>query len=169
MKLSEFIEKYGDKKIDETELSKIIVGEEKYFIPELDEEYWFVDAIGGVDYFTNTHATHNENIIKHSRVFRTKEEAESEAVRQRVLLQMERDFLDNSDELDWENNNQEKLKFYYHGIHKRIFISSAFARNEGTLHTTNEEWLREYVKDNEANILKYYFEIKGNENEQKNE
>ena len=31
MKLSEFIEKYGDKKIDETKLSKIIVEEEKKY------------------------------------------------------------------------------------------------------------------------------------------
>ena len=134
--------------------------EEKYFIPKLEEKYWFASAAGGVDYFIRAYEGHKGNIIKHSRVFRTKEEAESEAVRQRVLLQMERDFLDNSDELDWEDDHQKKFRLQYNYRNERIYIEyNSFVKENG-LYTTNKGWLERYMRDNEENILKHYFEVK---------
>lgn len=157
MKLSEFIEKYGDKKIDETELSKIIIEEEKYFIPKLGESYWFVSSNGIVGYNSWEDDSVDKFVYSHQRVFRTQEEAEYEASRQRFLLQMERDFLDNSDELDWVDNHQKKFRLEYNYKNERIYIEYNFFVNEGTLYTTNEEWIEQYIKDNEENIKKYYF------------
>lgn len=161
MKLSEFYEKYGDQNIDEKELKEVLgIKDQKHFKPKYWGRYWFVDAIGNVHWNDWNDSNTDFNLYNHTELYRTEEEAEFARDENQFLLQMKRDFEDNSDELVWENDYQKKFTLHYDGRNKRVIIGYNFVVCIGTLYTTNEEWLEQYIKDNEENILKHYFEIK---------
>jgi|SRR5690554_3035416 len=163
--LTELIAKYGDKEIDEKKFKELFdIKDSKVFIPKYGERYWFAREDGGVsDFFFDDDYTDNE-ILKHTEVYRTEKEAKFARDKRAFKVKMKRDFSENSDEIDWGNGNQVKYFLYFNHMYEDIRIDwRRVYRFEGTLYTTNEEWLKQYIKDNEANIKKYVFEIKEDE------
>lgn len=161
MKLEDFIKKHGNVSVNEKELKELLViKDKKYFIPELGEEYWFVDFAGDVGYAVNNLDNIDAKIFENQEVFRTTEEAEEHAKKQRFLLQMKRDFLDNSDDIDWEYKGQTKWSIGYDHDIDKIDIDGMWKTQFNDFHTTNKEWLEEYIEKHEEDIKKYYFEIK---------
>lgn len=159
MKLQDFINKYGNVTVDEKELKELLgVKGKKHFIPNVGERYFVVSRSGEVDNYAND-STYDAKVFENSEVFKTKEEAEEHAKKQRFLLKMKRDFLDNSDDIDWENNYQRKYNIYYSHYHNSIKIEYWTVINYGIPVTTNRKWLEEYIEKYEEEIKKYYFEI----------
>ena len=160
MKLDKFIEKYGNVAVNEEELKDLLgIKDEKYFIPEEDGRYFAVNMAGRV-YQSSKNSSLDQERINNSEVFRTVEEAEEHAKKQRFLLKMKRDFLDNSDEIDWKDSSQKKHFINYNNkVHKIAVKYNTYFQSK-YLYTTNEEWLEEYIEKYEDEIKKYYFEIK---------
>ena len=159
MKLSEYIKKYGDKKVDVEKLDKFII-EDKVWIPEEGDLMYYSDMFGEVDYdYYYLDDPETLKIIEFQKVFKTKEEAEFEVEKRKFLLFMEREFIRNSDEIDWEDENQDKYSicFYYSGNSIRVEVN--FEWRQTTLYTTDRKWLEGFIEDNEEDIKKYYFEI----------
>ena len=161
-KLTELIAKYGDKEIDETKFKEVFnIKERKAFMPKIGERYWYACEDGCVE----NHFFYNDDtdrlIIKNSRIFKTKEEAEFERDKRVFMVQMERYSAENSDEIDWGDDNQPKYcVFYSHSAEKIDWIATFNCQRHGTLYTTNKKWLLQYIQDNEADIKKYMFGIK---------
>ena len=159
MKLSEYIKKYGDKKVDVEKLDKFII-EDKVWIPEEGDLMYYLNKFGDINY--RHYYSDNTQVIKileFQKVFKTRAEAEFEAEKRKFLLFMEREFIRNSDEIDWEDENQDKyfICFYYKSNSIRVEVS--FEWRQTTLYTTDRRWLAGFIDDNEEDIKKYYFEI----------
>ena len=172
MKLSEFIEKYGDQKIDEKDLKETLNIKDKVWLPDVGEKYYYVSPTGRV--LANGYydiSERSKSIIEHNRVFQTREEAEFEAERQKFMLYMEREFARNSDPIDWGDINQRKWNILCdpatteHGaidttIPPNLTLDSYIVRqSQGTLFTTNEYWLREFIAQHEDDIKRYCFGV----------
>lgn len=161
MKLQDFINKYGDVQIDENELKELLgIKSEKYFIPKEEDAYWFVTDTGTVTSETNYNWDTDIKICENNEVFSTKEEAEEHAKKQRFLLQMKRDFLDNSGDIDWNHRRQQKHCLLYSHVHGTVFIDDPGYMQGNDFVTTNRKWLEEYIEKYEEEIKRYYFEIK---------
>lgn len=160
MKLTEFIEKYGDRNVDENELKKVLgIKDKKYFIPNVGERYFVVSRSGKVDRYAND-STYDTEVFESSEVFQTKEEAEEHAKRQRFLLKMKRDFLDNSGDIVWGDKEQINWSVGYDHVKDELDIDGIWTTQFNDFYTTNKEWLEEYIKEYEEEIKKYYFGIK---------
>ena len=170
MKLEDFINKYGNISVDENELKELLgVKDEKYFIPKENELYYYVYSYGEIDYWENEFDEIDGKILENNDIFATKEEAEEHARKQRFLLQMKRDFLDNSDEIDWGNDDQMKYYLTYdHSLFTIVIDYHETIQPCTTYATTNRAWLGLYILDYEEEIEKYYFEIEEKKQNEKN-
>lgn len=158
MKLSEFIEKHGDRKIDEQDLKEMLNIKDKVWLPDVGEEFYFVGVSGKVFYKILNES--NCDIPLYCRIFQTREETEFEIKRKKFLLYMEREFAENSDPIDWEDNNQEKWYIYNDATTPHVTPTYCkFIRTQGTLYTTNKYWLREFIEQHEDDIKRYCFGV----------
>ena len=172
MKLSEFIEKYGDRKVDERELMETLHIKDKAWLPAVGEKFYFVSPAGIIlDNVYDDTSERSKSMIEHNRVFPTREEAEFEVERQKFMRNMEREFARNSDPIDWGDINQRKWNILCdpatteHGaidttIPPNLTLDSYIVRqSQGTLFTTNEYWLREFIEQHEDDIKRYCFGV----------
>ena len=82
--LKTLVEKLKNEELEQTE--KIPLG----WIPEEGEYYFYVNIYGNIEATTNDKTRIDRNLIKHTRVFKTKEEAKFEAERMKVLRELEK-------------------------------------------------------------------------------
>lgn len=160
MKLSEYIKKFGDKQVDVDKLSELIVEEDKVWLPKENENYYFVDYVGEVSRYFNDDIL-DKSIINYQQVYRTKAEAEFASDKAIFLEFMRKEFLKNSDVIDWEDVSQ--YKYYLLYFHNRGKIDFSFNQSiqVSHMHTTNIDWLKIFIDEHEDNIKKYYFGIEG--------
>ena len=159
MELGEYITRNWNKKVDVEKLDKFII-EDKVWIPEKGDLMYYLDIFGDVGcHHYGSDNTLNIKILEFQKVFKTKEEAEFEIEKRKFLLFMEREFIRNSDEIDWEGYDQEKYFIYFDYNNSLIGITENYTWRQTTLYTTNKKWLEGFIEDNEEDIKKYYFEI----------
>src|SRR5690554_2636779 len=137
--LTELIAKYGDKEIDEKKFKELFdIKDSKVFIPKLGESYWYVYEKGEATTYLFENDATDRDIIKYNIVYRTRKEAEFACDAQAFKVKMKRDFVENSDEIDWGNGNQWKYFLYFDHIYEAIRADCRSThRFEGALYTTN--------------------------------
>lgn len=161
MKLSEFYEKYGDQNIDEKELKEFLgIKEHKHFKPKNGETYFYVSVQGAIHQYDWHDDETDYTLYENTNLYRAQEEAKFARDKNQLLLKMQRDFEDNSDVIDWNDNRQLKYSILYAHNDEEVFVEWSSKHQYSSLYTTNRKWLHQYIKDNEDNIKKYYFEIK---------
>lgn len=165
IKLKEFTEKYGNKEVEEAKLKELLgIKDSKLFIPKIGERYLYVGEFGNVHDLIRDWNIAHDKLLKHNIVCRTEEEAEFAREAQAFKVKMKRDFAENSGEIDWGDRNQAKYRIFYNYNISAIDYEPSFAHHHGgVFYTTDEEWLEQYIEDNEADIKKYVFEIKEGE------
>lgn len=142
---------------------KDLLGIEQEWRPKLGELYW------GVEYnsrewivvrYTNRveYRSTTEKRLMVGNVFETGYHAREEVNKRNFLQQMELDFKKNSGDIDW-GNRKDKYAMVYDHEDNFVEVILWYTRQHGNLHTTNREWLEQYIKDNEENIKKYYFGV----------
>ena len=160
MKLQDYLKKYGNVSVDEKELNKVLGVKPKRWIPEYGETYRYVGVDGEVRSFDWVGDEWDLGILNYSEVYKSREEAEFARDKQTFLRKMKRDFEDNTDEIDWEDQHQDKCYLDYDYGDGRLWISyTNMYPTQGTLYTTNYKWLEQYIEDNEEDIKKYVFEL----------
>ena len=158
MKLSEYIEKFGDKQVDVDKLSEFII-EDKVFVPKEYEKYYFVGYVGEVIGHFNDDSI-DKTIIDRQQVYRTDVEAEFARDKAIFLEFMRKQFLRNSDELDWKDAEQYKFSLDFGYQDDEILMSFSRTIKSNFFYTTNKDWLKIFIDAHEDNIKKYYFEVK---------
>ena len=171
MKLSEYIEKFGDGTLvdiyDKEQIKQlsgvgkvkyIAIVEDKVFVPKENERYCFVNDIGEVACYYNNQSM-DKSIIDCQQVYRT--EAEAEFARDKAIFKefMRKEFLRNSDELDWKDKYQLKYYLEYNHFAERVDCEFIDLYQVAEFHTTNKNWLKNFTKKYEDEIKKYYFEV----------
>ena len=156
MNLKEFTEKYGNKEVDETELKELLgMKVSKAWEPKYRESYWLIDNFGGVSVSTWDDMIADTNRYNLGNCYKTKEEAIFAREKQIFMTKLERDFIENSDEIDWEDERQRKYNLdLYNG---NVGVNRQYVVDFGIPVTTDFGWLQNYIKENEEDIKKYYF------------
>ena len=151
-------ENVSEDKIKEI-LKELGIKESKRWEPEIGEEYWTANR-NCIKWYNWT-GDHNDKIeLLMGNVFRTEQEAEHHRDKINFLAQMKIDFEDNSDEIDWSNDEQNKYSAFLDHFKNKIEVTWRGQNQfQGTLYTTDKKWLAQYIKDHEQQIKKYCFGI----------
>lgn len=133
---------------------RLIENKSKRFIPNVGEEYWYIDSLGGIEYTSNNKTDYDIWALNHNLVFKTEKECEEY-----------KEFLELLDEYkfepDWNNHEQDKYYLFYDINKKRIVITCA---NMSEI-TTNpyfksEKYAKEFIeKAGEDNIKRFMFDV----------
>lgn len=88
------------------------------------------------------------------------EEAQNLLRESRFLTEMKVDFKDNSDDVNWEDDDQRKYSLRFDHPENRVAVAWCYSgQHQGTLYTTNREWLEQYIEENKQEIKEYCFGI----------
>ena len=160
MKLNEVIAKYGNQEVDESKIKEVLgVKESKVWKPKHNERYYFFDY-GGTSrdrFISSVDEMRNEL----GNCFKTFEEAEFARDKQIFLTKFERYLRENEDEpVDYSNQQQNKYYITFIHSHKKICVDVWMRiQTQGSILTTSEEVLEQFIKDNEQDIKKYMFGV----------
>ena len=162
MKLSDFINKYGDCEVSE-EKEKMIQKPKGKWMPGEGEEYWFVCGIGTVSrdvWYSGYSDNYRRDLL---RIFKTEYEAER-------YLEIQKAFKEASFEPDWNKDGQGHEKYTFNIVKDctgefvltRNKVNSIFSSSQFFFNNTNVMYeLTE--KFGEKDILKYIFGIEEDE------
>lgn len=153
MKLSEWIEEYGDCEITE-DIEKMIKSKKGKWKPKDREEFWYINSDGYVcrGYYVD------DNYYKYTtdflRIFKTSEEAD------RYLEIMEA-CKAASFEPDWEDSSQGKYYFtYVHKAHEVNICVSMHTNFGGQFYFKSKDVAQELIdKFGEKDIVKYVLNV----------
>ena len=155
MKLSEYIKEFGDKQVDVDKLSEFII-EDKVFEPKENEKYYCISSNGAINYNLNNHKA-DKNIINYQQVYRTRVEAEFARDKAIFLEFMRKEFLRNSDELNWLVEDYYCMA--YDIPYKEVILRYNDETKISLFNTNNYAWLKDFTDKHEDDIKKYYFEV----------
>lgn len=157
--LQALINKHGDQEISEEKFIETFGIEVKKRWKPDGGLYWYVDSDGVVcyTYWSNRLGDRRRWLL--GNVYETEEEAEFARDKKRFLTKMERDFEDNSEPIDWKNQDQEKWSFQFNYHEQEIVLYIGQVVQTSDFATTDGMWLEEYVEANEHDIKKYLFGV----------
>lgn len=128
--------------------------------PKENEKYWTICDNGDVYSYNVGPDEDDEVFFKIGNYFKTQEEAEKMANYLKYTNLLRKYVEEHSEPLDWENNKQVKRYLWYNHERKEIDIGSDWARQQGTIHASSEEVLREAIEFvGEENLKKYVFQV----------
>ena len=158
MKLSEYIEKFGDKQVNVDKLSEFII-EDKVFVPKVGDTYWYISSFGKVRSHVYSDLLDHDQLIKSRQVYRTEAEVNFAIDKEIFLEFMRKEFLRNSDVIDWGDNNQEKFSLEFDYRDNEMMVDWCRSIKSGGFYTTSENWLQPFIDNHYDDIKKYYFEV----------
>lgn len=136
--------------------------ESKRYIPELNENYYFILSSGDISGSRYVESSIDLSRLSQGNVFKTEEEAQFESDKRAFNTKAYWDFADNSDELDWSNSTKYKHSLVIKHSNNVVEIDTSYDyQTQGVLYTTNREWLEQWIKDNVSDIKKFWFNKKG--------
>lgn len=152
MKLSEWIEKYGDCEITE-DMEKMIKPKKEKWKPKDGDDFWYIDLSGFITHAYFMGISH-QYIIDYSRFFKTPEEAD------RCLEIMEACKVA-SFEPDWEDSGQGKYYFtYVYKTHEVNICVSMHTNFGGQFYFKSKDVAQELIdKFGEKDIAKYVLNV----------
>lgn len=148
-------ENISERKIKEV-LNHLGIKDSKRWVPEIGEEYWTTHRYG-IRCYKWTGDEVDLYLKLTGSMFKTEQEAQHHLDKINFLAKMKNDFEDNSDDIDWDCG-QIKYHIYRQNDELRIGVARD-VHVSGALYTTNKEWLKQYISENEAEIKKYCFGI----------
>ena len=164
-KIEKAINSMSDDRFNEL-LNELGVKEEKQWVPEIREYYWFVsDAV-----FTNSSKWENDSIDNYrllmNNVFKTEEEALAQRDFNIEKAKLIKEIEDSSDKIDWRDDEQNKYYLYYSYDSKKLNVETNFGglyKMQGTTYTTNQIFLKKLIVNEPERVKKYLFGIGGEE------
>ena len=143
-----------------TLVTKANKGKSKVYVPEYGEKYWYIASDGQISIHViwyNTPTDNNSLMV--GNCFKTREEAEFEVERLKVIKELKDYALKhNESEIDWKN--KEKWYIYYDYSCSAFFSAWTYKMGLNTVYFTSSEIADNAIKSIGKNRLKkYYFEI----------
>lgn len=132
--------------------SKIDELENKTWQPKFDEEYWFIDIGGDVQYNFYYDEQIDNKIIANNKIFKT----EDEALKYKEYLDDIKKYTYKFTREEWNNDNI--LKYTIEYVYDKFHIDNWFTSNQFYKFTfKTEEDAKEFLNKHRDNILKYEF------------
>ena len=159
MKLSDYIEKYGDCEVTD-EIDKCIVkGPKTVYDLKYGDEYFFLTNLGMImtGIWHNDDSDHNR--LRFGNVFLTEEDAKFASERLKVIAGLKKYAKEFSDE-EW--SNAKLLKYYIsYNYGSGLCVCASWIVKVSKLYFESEEKTQEAIKwVGEDRVKKYYLEVK---------
>lgn len=161
MKLSEYIEKYGDCEVTD-EIDKCIVKAPKtVYDLKVGDRYYCLDAIGEALQSIWYDEKRDKNRLSIGNVFLTKENAEFAIERLKVIAELKKYAKEFSDE-EWQNQSIVKHYIRYDSQSCRVYVMVSFFVKGTELYFETKEKAKEAIEAvGEERVKKYYLGVKG--------
>lgn len=159
-KIEKAINNLSNEKFNEL-LNELGVKVDKWWVPRYVEDYYYVSESGDASKtFWNNDTCDNHRLLMNN-VFKTEDEARIQRDFNIKKAKLIKEIEDNSDVMNWEDDNQIKYSLYYDHYGEEIEITSCRQHEiQGVTHTTNKEFLENLIKNEPERIKKYLFEVK---------
>lgn len=160
MKLSEYIEKYGDCKVTD-EIDKCIVkGAKTVYDLKYGDRYFFLTASGIVQGGTWSNDSSDFNRQRIGNTFLTEEDAKFARERLKVIAELKKYAKEFSDE-EWKNRDLNKHCIRYDSQSCRVYVMVSFSVKGTELYFESEEKAKEAIEAvDDDRIKKYYLGVK---------
>ena len=145
-----------------TLVTKANKGKSKVYTPEYGEEYWIIVSSGELNNYIWKSDFIDFDSFAIGNCFKTREEAEFEAERLRIIKELKDYALEHNEcEIDWKDEKEKKWYTCYDYLYSTI--RSAWTSNIGlsTVYFTSSQIVDNAIKAiGEDRLKKYYFGIK---------
>lgn len=133
--------------------------ESKVWHPNNNEAVWELDSNGMSDQIQFACGNvDDENSWKQGNIFPTKEAAEFEGNRRRIIAELKRHAEEfNTAPIDWTDNDQNKWHISYYNSRPRATVTFAVASGDSVYFTSESIAEAAIEKIGEDNLIKYYF------------
>lgn len=135
----------------------------KVWKPEDNEFYYYINSVGTViqTQYSSQYVGNNK-YYELGNCFKTREEAEFAAEKQKLITEIKRYITENDlEELDWENCHQCKLYIYYDFDERMFNVDYQYCgRNMNTIYFSDKLAWKKMISDiGEDRIKRYLFEV----------
>lgn len=157
----EELEKQAKAILEEIEKLKSEEKESKAWKPEVNEEYYTIEADGEVLENTWLDEEDDEKLYNMGNYFKTREEAESIVEKAKIYTQLKRLAEEiNTEPIDWKNADQRKYEIVYYNIAKCLRqLYETTIQALGQIYCTNDQFLEIALERiGEENLLKLFKE-----------
>ena len=132
----------------------------KRWEPKDNEEYWYIDSSGAVNYTLFMPKIQNDNMrFKNYNCFKTREQAEAEAEKILVRRQLEdiAKRLNKNEEIDWHNEEQPKYSIRFNYYPGKIVLDRCFRQQAlGAVYCLDKNFLDVAKREiGEDRLIKY--------------
>lgn len=125
----------------------------KKFVPNIDEKYWYIDSLGGVECTSNVKTDYDIWALNYNLVFKTKEECEE----YKKFLELLDEY---RDEIDWKDFYTNKYYLYYDNKNDKIYIGCGLLKLQGAFHFKSSKSAEEFiVRAGEYDIKRFMFDV----------
>lgn len=165
MKLSEYIEKYGDFEINEEKAKELIIERKGRWKPEDGDTYYYIRSNGDIFDCEWDNDSLDKGCFTINNVFKTIAEAKFEVEKRKVFVKLQ-DYADlyNEREIDWRDLESDIKKYYltydYNG--EEIVIDETYSCYNGgnSVYFTSIETAKKAIETiGEDRIKKYLFGV----------
>ena len=167
-KIEELEKRFAKFKELENELTTIKEGlkkpESKVFKPKIDDIYYYICSSGIIDYVNWKDTEIDNQRYALGNCFRTKEEAEFEVEKLKVIAELKRFALEHNEPIDWNNVKQNKYFIYFYYKDEMIDVDFWQTLKHNDIYFTSEELAQQAIKEiGEDKIKKYYLGVEDDE------
>ena len=160
MKLSEYIEKYGDCEVTDEIDNCIVKGPKTVYDLKYGDEYFFLTESGIVQGGIWRDDMISLSILSIGNMFLTEEDAEFAIERLNVIAELKKYAKEFSDE-EWDNGDLRKHCIMFDYSNCRLNISFTFVLKSSEIYFESEEKAQEAIKwVGENRVKKYYLGVK---------
>lgn len=159
MKISEFLEKYGDKEVDEKKLKEEL-GIKTVWKPVQDEKFYYIEDSGQIYHAYYGDEFMSEIQMEIGNCFKTREEAEFMVEKLKVIKELKDFAFENNGKIDWDNE-QLKWRISYDTEYKEImeYAYTKLEKGNDIYFTSKEIKDKAIEKVGADRIKKYYLEV----------
>ena len=127
-----------------------------WFIPEEDEDFYYVDTYGDVNW--NNANGYSDNILKHNQVFKTREEANNhlKVMKAEVSINKRIAELNEGWKPDWENTIQKKYYIFYDNFREILDYNRSSAQFQPNALQLKDKKVARQIIDELEEELKLY-------------
>lgn len=133
---------------------RLIENKSKKFVPDIGEQYCYVDGLGGIECTRNAKTDYDIWALNHNLVFKTEEECKEYKKFLELLDKYKCD-------LDWKDEDKEKFYLYYNYLSECLNVgSNSFAQTQGVFYFISRKDIEEFIdKAGEDNIKRFMFDV----------
>ena len=131
------------------------------FIPEIGEKYYFITGLGQFSFQNWKDDKYDNYVLLMNNVYRTREEVEHALDLQVRKAKLIKEIENSSDVIDWGDEDQYKYYIWLDVRFNALRVdNNSYAKTQGTIHTTNEQFLEELIATRADEVRELLFGVK---------